>query len=171
MLPYTTDPYRGKDAAKSEELRAFVARHGFPHTAGCLFSGAGGGFLMVVSEASVEGAMKMRINTDPVVLPYGSSTIEEARSAPKAGPPPSKPPWGVATPWHLDVDGRPFPDKAPDASQFATQMWRSASFACSRVVAHARSCLLFDSCVEACNSDARVATVAAVAVASVVGVA
>ena len=98
-------------------------------------------------------------------------TIEEARSAPKAGPPPSKPPWGVATPWHLDVDGRPFPDKAPDASQFATQMWRSASFACSRVVAHARSCLLFDSCVEACNSDARVATVAAVAVASVVGVA
>ena len=98
MLPYTTDPYRGKDAAKSEELRAFVARHGFPHTAGCLFSGAGGGFLMVVSEASVEGAMKMRINTDPVVLPYGSSTIEEARSAPKAGPPPSKPPRGASPP-------------------------------------------------------------------------
>ena len=109
MRVWQVDPYLGKDAAKSEELRAFVAKHDAPHTKGCLFSGAGGGFLMVISDAPVAGAMSMSINHECVCKPYASATLREARDAPKAGPPPSTPPWGEWNPWHLDIYGRPFP--------------------------------------------------------------
>ena len=108
MLPYTVDPYLGKDAEKSEQLKAFVAKYAAPHTKGCLFSGAGGGFLMVISDTPVENGMNIIVNNDPVCLPTKSATIEEARAAPKCGPPPSRPPWGESTPWHLDIAGRPF---------------------------------------------------------------
>ena len=114
MLPFTIDPYLGKDAAKSEQLRSFVAKYDAPHTKGCLFSGAGGGFLMVISDTPVELGMKIDINHDHVVQPCKSASLEEARAAPKCGPPPSSPPWGVSSPWHLDIEGRPFSSpKAP----------------------------------------------------------
>lgn len=113
MLPYTTDPYLGKDASKSAQLREFVQKYDRPHTHGCLFSGAGGGFLMVVSDTPVAGGMKMAINHTSPCLPYTSATLEEALSAPKAGPPPDSPPWGVHNPWHLDIHGQPFPTTTP----------------------------------------------------------
>ena len=119
MLPYTLDPYLGKDAAKSEELRAFVAEYDAPHTHGCLFSGAGGGFLMVVSDTPVAGGMALRINHASPVQPYASSTLAEARAAPKAGPPPDTPPWGVPSPWHLDIHGRPYPTPPSSARRGA----------------------------------------------------
>ena len=59
MLPYTVDPYLGDDEAKTRELRAFVAKYDAPHTLGCLFSGAGGGFLMVISEQPVHNGLKV----------------------------------------------------------------------------------------------------------------
>ena len=53
-LPYTVDPYLASpgyagDATKSEQLRAFWTGYE-AITEGCLFSGAGGGFLMCISE-------------------------------------------------------------------------------------------------------------------------
>ena len=119
MLPYTTDPYLGKDASKSAQLREFVQKYDRPHTHGCLFSGAGGGFLMVVSDTPVAGGMKMAINHTSPCLPYTSATLEEALSAPKAGPPPDSPPWGVHNPWHLDIHGQPFPTTTPTRAKLA----------------------------------------------------
>jgi len=114
-LPYTTDPYLGKDAAKSAQLREFVAKYDAPNTKGCLFSGAGGGFLMVINDAPIEGAMKMTINNEPVCLPYKSNTLEEAKAHSNLGPPPASPPWGVVTPWQFGVDGLPFNEPKPYA--------------------------------------------------------
>ena len=68
---------------------------------------------MVVSDKPVEGGMKMSINHTSPCLPYTSATLEEAKSAPKAGPPPASPPWGVWNPWHLDIHGHPFPPMKP----------------------------------------------------------
>lgn len=75
MLPYTLDPYLAIDDEKSAQLKAFVARYDAPHTRGCLFSGAGGGFLMVISDEPVEGGMKIEINHDPIVLPHPSDHL------------------------------------------------------------------------------------------------
>ena len=40
-LPYTVNPYLGKDESKGKQLAEFVAKYDRPHTKGCLFSGAG----------------------------------------------------------------------------------------------------------------------------------
>ena len=116
MLPYTVDPYLGKDAEKSKQLRAFVAKYSAPHTKGCLFSGAGGGFLMVISDTPVENGVNITVNNDPICMPTKSATLEEAHAAPKCGPPPASPPWGVTTPWHLDITGSPFPPATSSVS-------------------------------------------------------
>ena len=129
MLPYTTDPYFGKDAAKSEELRAFVARYDAPHTKGCLFSGAGGGFLMVISDEHVEGGLRMAINHESPCMPYKSATLVEAHDAPKAGPPPATPQWGVLSPWHLDIYGNPFPTVTPRYAKVAVMVATTAALA------------------------------------------
>lgn len=101
------------------QLRAFVAKHDAPHTYGCLFSGAGGGFLMVIAdEGTVPEALKITINHEPVCQPYRSATLAEARTAPKCGPPPACPPWGVPSPWSLDIEGRPYAS-APSAAAAA----------------------------------------------------
>ena len=68
---------------------------------------------MVISDMPVEGGMKITINHDHIVQPCTSATLEEARAAPKCGPPPQSPPWGVTNPWNLDIDGRPFPAAEP----------------------------------------------------------
>jgi len=81
MLPYTTDPYRDDDQAKSQQLRDFVARYEAPHTHGCLFSGAGGGYLMVISDSPVEGGVKIKINTDPICKPFPSDGLDSAPHA------------------------------------------------------------------------------------------
>ena len=134
MLPYTTDPYLRKDAQKSAQLRRFVAQYDRPHTKGCLFSGAGGGFLLVVSETPVEGAMQMRLNHAPPCLPYRSATLEEAHAAPKASPPPEMPPWGVPSPWALDIDGRPFPPPQRAMSTKAILVAAAAALAAGVVI-------------------------------------
>jgi hypothetical protein len=36
-------------------------QYDIPHTKGCLFSGAGGGFLMVISDTPVEGGFKIEV--------------------------------------------------------------------------------------------------------------
>jgi len=75
-LPYTVDPYLGDDDKKSRELRDFWTGYDRPHTKGCLFSGAGGGFLMVVSDVEVEGGMKIQLNTDPICKPFESNNMD-----------------------------------------------------------------------------------------------
>jgi len=127
-LPFTVDPYLGKDEQKSDDLKAFVAKYDAPNTKGCLFSGAGGGFLMVISDKPVEGAMKICLNHDPVCKPYCSATLQEARSAPKCGPAPPQPPWGVWNPWHLDVDGNPYPSQLPAGFKLAAVAAAAGAF-------------------------------------------
>jgi hypothetical protein len=129
MLPYTTDPYLGKDAAKSAQLAEFVASYDRPHTHGCLFSGAGGGFLMVVSDTPVANGMALTINHKSPCLPYTSNTMREAREAPKAAPLPAQPPWGVSSPWQFDIDGRPFPQTTPTAAKIAAAALAAAALA------------------------------------------
>ena len=75
-LPYCVDPFKGKDADKSRALRDFWQSYDYPNTHGCLFSGAGGGFLFVISDEPVEGALKIKINTDPIVKPSQSDDID-----------------------------------------------------------------------------------------------
>ena len=69
MLPYTVYPYLNDDAKQHEELTAFVKKYDRPNTSGCLFSGAGGGFLMIVNEKDVSGATRIKINHDTIVKP------------------------------------------------------------------------------------------------------
>ena len=57
MLPYTVDPYLHIDAAKSKQLRDFWTPYdvgGAEGCLGCLFSGAGGGFLFIMSDKPVK---------------------------------------------------------------------------------------------------------------------
>lgn len=39
----------------------FGHRYDFPHTHGCLFSGAGGGYLFVISDKPVQGGYKVKV--------------------------------------------------------------------------------------------------------------
>merc|ERR1719480_397875 len=75
-LPYTVDPFLEFDDDKSASLRKFWTRYDAPHTKGCLFSGAGGGFLMVISDKPVENAMKIQLNTDHIVKPFPSDNVD-----------------------------------------------------------------------------------------------
>ena len=77
-LPYTVDPYLGDDDAKTAQLRAFWARYDVPHTHGCLFSGAGGGFLFVISDKPVEGGMQVELNCEHIAKPFASDTLDSA---------------------------------------------------------------------------------------------
>jgi len=106
-LPYTVNPYLGKDESKGKQLAEFVAKYDRPHTKGCLFSGAGGGFLMVISEAPVAGAMQMKLNHDHIVKPYDSDTLAYATQHNSCSAPPPKPPWGEWSPWQFDLEGKP----------------------------------------------------------------
>ena len=83
MLPYTVDPYMcmGQDdpaGNDSKQLREFWTRYDIPHTKGCLFSGAGGGFLFVINEAPVEGGMKIQINHSHMCRPFISDSLRSA---------------------------------------------------------------------------------------------
>ena len=77
-LPYTVDPYLGDDDAKTAQLRAFWERYDAPHTKGCLFSGAGGGFLFVIDDKPVEGGMQVKLNTEHIVKPFASDKLDSA---------------------------------------------------------------------------------------------
>jgi hypothetical protein len=79
MLPYTVDPYLGDDDVKTKQVREFVAKYDAPNTKGCLFSGAGGGFLMVVSDTPIKEGMKVTLNHDFFCKPHPSNTLAEAR--------------------------------------------------------------------------------------------
>jgi len=74
MLPYTVNPHHG-DEAKSMQLKQFVSKYDRPNTKGCLFSGAGGGFLMVINDKPVENGIKISINHDPICRPHPSDKI------------------------------------------------------------------------------------------------
>ena len=50
-----------------------VFRYDAPHTHGCLFSGAGGGFLMVISDTPVEGGLKIKVCPQPRICPRNYS--------------------------------------------------------------------------------------------------
>lgn len=80
-LPYTVDPYRSSegypgDAEESRRLREFWTKYDCPHTHGCLFSGAGGGFLMIISDNPVEGAAQIKLNHDHYCKPYPSDKVD-----------------------------------------------------------------------------------------------
>lgn len=86
MLPYTVDPYLGgntfqppgDDSEKSAFLKEFVSRFDAPHTQGCLFSGAGGGFLMVISDSPIlsdSPVTKIKINHDHYCRSFPSGTL------------------------------------------------------------------------------------------------
>jgi len=113
MLPYTVNPYLNKDDVKGKQLAEFVAKYDYPNTRGCLFSGAGGGFLMVVSDSPVQGAMQMKLNHDHIVKPYESDTLDYATKHNSLNPPPEKPPWGEWSPWQFDLQGRPLNKPTP----------------------------------------------------------
>jgi len=84
-LPYTVDPFQKDDVDKSKQLREFWTQYDRPHTKGCSFSGAGGGFLMIVSEETIENAMKVQLNTDHIVKPFQSDNLEsKAKPIPSA---------------------------------------------------------------------------------------
>eukprot|EP00040_Diaphanoeca_grandis_P035302 m.221498 g.221498 ORF g.221498 m.221498 type:complete len:464 (-) comp33350_c0_seq4:44-1435(-) len=77
MLPYTVDPYQpmegfAGDPVKSKELHDFWSKYDAPHTKGCLFSGAGGGFLMVINDKPVENGLKIVINHKHFAQPFPS---------------------------------------------------------------------------------------------------
>jgi hypothetical protein len=80
MLPYTVDPYLGDDEEKSRQLRDFCGHYDRPHTKGALFSGAGGGFLMVISDTPVEGGTQIKINHDPLCKPFPSHNLSSTPS-------------------------------------------------------------------------------------------
>ena len=80
-LPYTVDPYGDDDCDKSAALRSFWKKYDAPHTHGCLFSGAGGGYLFVISDEPVAGGMKLEINHDAIVKPTPSDTLASAPHA------------------------------------------------------------------------------------------
>ena len=82
-MPYCVDPYKGDDPVKSRQLRDFWSQYDIPHTKGCLFSGAGGGFLFVISDTPIPGAEKIEINNDHICRPYPSDNL---RSAPHPVP-------------------------------------------------------------------------------------
>ncbi len=77
MLPFTVDPYKGDPSktAESKQLRAFWKQYDYPNTKGCLFSGAGGGFLMVISDKPVKKGIKLRSNNDPICQPWPSDKV------------------------------------------------------------------------------------------------
>jgi hypothetical protein len=77
-LPYTVDPYKGDDDAKSKQLREFWTQYDRPHTKGCLFSGAGGGFLMVISDKPIDGGMQIKLNHDHICKPFSSDKVGDA---------------------------------------------------------------------------------------------
>lgn len=84
-LPYTVDPFLGFDEEKSEQLEEFWTQYDAPHTKGCLFSGAGGGYLMIISEKPIDGAIKININTDHYFKPFVSDNLKsEAHPVPFA---------------------------------------------------------------------------------------
>ena len=80
MLPYTVDPFRASDGyagdpAKSAELREWVAAYE-AETLGCLFSGAGGGFLMCIAEAgAVRDGLAIEVNHEHFAKPFPSQRI------------------------------------------------------------------------------------------------
>jgi len=85
MLPYTVDPFKKDHPEKSKELREYWTQYDRPHTKGCLFSGAGGGFLMIISDKPIENAMKIQLNTDHIVKPFPSDNVDsEAKPIPFA---------------------------------------------------------------------------------------
>ena len=81
MLPYTVDPWGplcGNDEDKSKQLRDFWGEYvagGKRGATGCLFTGAGGGFLMVISEEDIPGALKITLNHDHACKPYASDDL------------------------------------------------------------------------------------------------
>lgn len=77
MLPYTVDPFLN-DPVMSKKLLDFWTKYDAPHTSGCLFSGAGGGYLMIISETPIEGAEKISINHDPICRPCPSDSLASA---------------------------------------------------------------------------------------------
>ena len=90
MLPFTVDPYldesgnEGIDGvSNSQRLRDFWQRYDLPHSKGCLFSGAGGGFLFVIGESPVEGGSKIQINHSHFCKPFLSDSL---RSEPHSVP-------------------------------------------------------------------------------------
>ena len=82
MLPYTVDPWGplcGNDEAKGLQLRNFWSEFvagGGKGAQGCLFTGAGGGFLMVISENPIDGAMKIVLNHDAICKPFPSDKLD-----------------------------------------------------------------------------------------------
>jgi hypothetical protein len=89
MLPYTTDPYLGDDDEKSQQLKDFWTQYdagGSQGAQGCLFSGAGGGFLMVVSDQPVENGMQIELNHEHYCKPFASDNLDsEAHTVPHCG--------------------------------------------------------------------------------------
>lgn len=80
MLPYTTDPYQAMegyagDPVKSKELKEFWSKYDAPNTKGCLFSGAGGGFLMVINDKPVEDGVQIQINHKHSAQPFPSDAF------------------------------------------------------------------------------------------------
>lgn len=85
-LPYTLDPYVASkkypgDVEKSKQLREFWKKYDAPHTHGCLFSGAGGGFLMVISDKPVAGGTQIKLNHDHYCKPFPSDNVDSAPQA------------------------------------------------------------------------------------------
>lgn len=78
MLPYTVDPFGEDDPAKSQELSSFWKAYDRPRTRGCLFSGAGGGFLMVISDTPVKNGLKVKLNHAHYCKPFPSDTVDSA---------------------------------------------------------------------------------------------
>lgn len=80
MLPYTVDPYRSSagyagDTEKSRELYNIRKKYDKPNSHGCLFSGAGGGFLMVISDTNVSEGVKIKVNHDHYCKPFPSDNL------------------------------------------------------------------------------------------------
>jgi cytidyltransferase-like protein len=77
---YTVDPYRACDGyagdpAKSAELRSWVAAYE-AETLGCLFSGAGGGFLMCIAEdGAVRDGLAIEVNNEHFAKPFPSQRV------------------------------------------------------------------------------------------------
>eukprot|EP00471_Norrisiella_sphaerica_P007187 CAMPEP_0184478010 /NCGR_PEP_ID=MMETSP0113_2-20130426/131_1 /TAXON_ID=91329 /ORGANISM="Norrisiella sphaerica, Strain BC52" /LENGTH=400 /DNA_ID=CAMNT_0026855641 /DNA_START=202 /DNA_END=1404 /DNA_ORIENTATION=+ len=74
MLPFTVNPHHG-DPEKSKKLDDFRAKYDIPNTRGCLFSGAGGGFLLVIDDKPVEKGIKIQLNHDHYCKPFASDKV------------------------------------------------------------------------------------------------
>ena len=107
MLPYTVDPYLHIDAAKSKQLRDFWTPYdvgGAEGCLGCLFSGAGGGFLFIMSDKPVKvrerkSSSSSNTNTLSLLCGLGSPPTRDMGwllACPLAAPPPLPPPLALS---------------------------------------------------------------------------